>query len=419
MKVAIVTQPGDEVIPGIGGYSSISIIAYHLARCLVRSGHEVIFYGKKSQARPTVERDPEGILYRRISIKPEDLSLKPLRVLDRLGAFRNPQRPFFASRLYYPWYALQIAHDLKEKQPDIVHIMNFSQYVPLIRTFYPKAKFVLHMECEWLSQLDAALIASRLHQTDLVVGCSDYITNKIRRRFPEHAHRCQTVFNGVDLAQFTGDNGDQASQQDTGKRLLFSGRISPEKGVHVLLDAFRQVSKSYPDAQLAIAGTVGIAPMKFIVNLSDEAAVRALATFYHGDDYFTQLKARLSPDIANRVAFLGFVPHPDLVDHYRRADVLINPSLSEAFGMSLVEAMAVGTPVVAARVGGMVDIVEDGETGILTEPGSAEALAEGIIAILSKPALGKAMGQAGQKRVRQLFTWEQVTRNLDQYYQSL
>jgi glycosyltransferase involved in cell wall biosynthesis len=297
--------------------------------------------------------------------------------------------------------------------------MNFSQYVPLIRAFNTNAKFVLHMHCEWLTQLDASMIEGRLQQTDLVIGCSDYITNKIRIRFPEHADRCQTVFNGVDLARFAAKNGTGAVQKDDVKRLLFSGRISPEKGIHVLLDAFRQVIKHYPDSLLELAGAVGIAPMKFIVALSDEASVQALATLYEGNDYLTQLKAKLSPDISNRVSFLGFVPHSHLVDNYRRADVLINPSLSEAFGMSLVEAMAVGTPVVAARVGGMVDIVEDGETGVLVEPGNAEALAEGIISIISNPELGKALGQAGQKRVQELFTWEQVTHNLARYYQSL
>lgn len=418
MKIAIVTQPGDLVSPSIGGHSSISIVAFQIARNLVRSGHEIIIYGTRGPTQPAVEYD-KGILYRRVSIKPEDLLLKPVRLLERLGAFPNPKRPFFASSLYFPGYALQIARDLKGKQPDIIHIMNLSQYVPLIRAFNPNAKFVLHMHCEWLTQLDASMIEDRLQQTDLVIGCSDYITNKIRIRFPEHASRCQTVFNGVDLTQFAGKNGTGAIQKDDVKRLLFSGRISPEKGIHVLLDAFRQVSKSYPDVLLEIAGAVGIAPVKFIVNLSDEASVRALATFYHGDDYFVQLKARLSPDTSNRVSFLGFISHPHLVDNYRRADVLINPSLSEAFGMSLVEAMAVGTPVVAARVGGMVDIVKDGETGALTEPGNAEALAEGIISILSNPELGKAMGEAGQKRVRELFTWEHVTRNLDCYYQRL
>jgi glycosyltransferase involved in cell wall biosynthesis len=87
--------------------------------------------------------------------------------------------------------------------------------------------------------------------------------------------------------------------------------------------------------------------------------------------------------------------------------------------MSLVEAMAVGTPVVAARVGGMIDVVKDGETGLLVQPGNSEELAESIISILSNPDLGKAMGQAGQKRVRELFSWEQVAHNMERCYQSL
>ena len=83
-----------------------------------------------------------------------------------------------------------------------MHIINFSQLVPLVRFLNPKAKIVLHMECEWLTQLDPALIGPRLEKTDLIIGCSHFVTDKIRERFPHLADNCQTVHNAVDPDKF-------------------------------------------------------------------------------------------------------------------------------------------------------------------------------------------------------------------------
>jgi spore coat protein SA len=418
MKIAFVTQPWDEVVPRVGGYSSIALLTYQFARRLARS-NEVIIYARRGRSQQEVECDDEGIRYRRMSVAAEDWLLKPFKLLDRLSGFPNPERPFFASSLYYPGYALQVARDLRTQQPDIVHIHQFSQFVPVIRAFNPEAKFVLHMSCEWLTQLDRATIERRLSKTDLILGCSEYITNKIRRRFPQFAARCQTVFNGVDVNHFVSENGHSASKEDDVKRLLFVGRISPEKGVHILLDAFEKVVEHYPQVHLDVVGPIGSTPIKFIIALSGEGRVRDLASFYHGDGYFSHLQAKLSSDVTSQVSFPGFVPHSRLVEHYRKADVLINPSLSEAFGMSLIEAMAVEVPVIGARVGGMVDIVKDGETGLLVEPGDADALSEAILYLLSDNELRRRMGKAGRKQATARYSWDQVTKNLLHFYEDI
>jgi spore coat protein SA len=279
MKIAFVAQPWDEVTPGIGGYSSISIVSYQLALRLARAGHEVIIYAKQSHHQPKVEYDDKGILYRRVSTKSEETLLKPFRFLDRLGVFRAFGRPFFASGLYYPGFALQIARDLKQQRPDIIHIHNFSQYVPLMEAFNPDAKIILHMHCEWLSQLDRSIIARRLEQSDLVLGCSNYITHKVRLRFPWFAQHCKTAYNGVDLDDFS-DLGK--SDRNDGETILFVGRVSPEKGVHVLLDAFHEVSVRHPQAQLNIVGPIGTVPYDFVVAVSNDDHVSKLASFYSG-----------------------------------------------------------------------------------------------------------------------------------------
>lgn len=422
MKIAFITQPLDEVYPTFGGYSSISIISYQIALRLARAGHEVIIYAKRGHKQPPVERDENGILYQRVSTKLEEIMYRPLKFADRLKIFCTNKRPFFASSLYYPGYALQIAHDLKQKKPDIIHIMNFSQYVPFIRAYNTNSKFVLHMQCEWLTQIDASVIEERMQKTDLVIGCSKYITNKIRSCFPQYADRCKTVFNGVG---FDDSNDFDISYRNNGKKILFVGRISPEKGVHILLDAFCEVILKRPDVQLNIVGAIGAAPYDFVVDVSDDDTAPRLASFYSGkvrkkDHYFNYLKKRLPSSALKKVKFLGFIHHSSVADYYQNADIFVFPSVwHEPFGIPIVEAMACGLPVVAAKGGAVPEIVKDCETGLLVDRNDAQALAQAIIRLLENRELRNTMGKAGRYRARELFTWDRTTDQLLNCYKYL
>ena len=425
MKVAFVTQPWDELAPPAEAGSSIAILTYQVARRLTGVG-EITIYTKRGHSQQKTQHDDQGIQYRRISVDVENWLLKPFKLLDRLAIFRKPKQPFFASSLYYLGYVLQVAYDLRKQQPDIIHIHNFFQFIPVIRIFNPKAKIVLHMHCEWLTQLDPAMIERRLSKTDLVLSCSNYITEKNRHRFPQFASHCQTLFNGVDINRFVGKNTYSATQQNGTKRLLFAGRVSPEKGVHVLLDAFQEVVKDYPNAKLEIAGPIGLIPFEFVIPLSDDAKVSDLASFYgrktelRRADYFSYLQAQLSSDIASRVSFLGFIPHSKLIEHYLNADIFIFPSVwNEPFGMPLVEAMASEVPTVATRGGGITEIVDEGQTGILVERNNAAALAEAILSLLADESLRRSMGQAGRQRVLEYFSWDRVADNLLNHYTNI
>jgi glycosyltransferase involved in cell wall biosynthesis len=197
------------------------------------------------------------------------------------------------------------------------------------------------------------------------------------------------------------------------------GRVSPEKGVHVLLEAFEKVLVEYPNAQLLVIGPPAQLPKEFLVGLNHEAHVAELTSYYQGKKYFDVLLDNLSADLKRQVTFTNSVPHAKLPTLYRDSDVLINPSFSEAFGMSLIEAMASEVPVVATSVGGMPDIVGDGETGLLVAPGDSAALATAIIRLLSDQELREKMGKAGRQRAVDLFSWEQVVKSLLNFYQEL
>jgi spore coat protein SA len=416
MKIAFISQPFDYVKPPIQS-GSINIWINKIIKAFPSNGDDqFIIYSPQFPGLTEVERY-EGVEYRRIPVSLDSLLAKPVQLVENVLGFPRAKRPFFASTFYYSQFIKRIALDLQKQDADIVHIHNFSQFVPVIRKFNPAVKIVLHMHCEWLSQLDEKWMAERIAQTDRVIGCSPYITDQVRKRFPVYADRCKTVHNGVDITAFHNDAPNTSAESS--KRLLFVGRVSPEKGVHTLLDAMASVLESCPDVQLDIVGTPGSAPYEYIVLVSDVPEVNNLQAFYHEwrhqSDYLADLLARMSPEVAGHVNFVGTVPHDEIATYYHNADILVNPSYSEAFGMSLVEAMASQTPVVATRVGGMTNVVEDGKTGLLVEMNNPAALAEAIVRLMQDDDLRRSMGRAGREEVVK-YSWERIAADVVEEY---
>jgi glycosyltransferase involved in cell wall biosynthesis len=428
MKIAFIHQPINIISPK-GRTGSIEIITYEMARRLAPQC-DVVVYARKWRYQKEFEYD-EGVRYRRISTIFDEWHNYLQYGIDRLEKisginalnqsirrvllFRDAKRPLFASRWYYWNYALQVARHLRKEKCDIVHIQTFSQFVPIIRAFNPEIKIVLHMHCEWLTQLDYRMIESRLKHTDLIIGVSDYITEKIRHRFPQFASRCQTLYNGIDINTFVNENHESAPNTNDTKQLLYVGRVSPEKGVHVLLEAFHNVLRQYPRAQLKIVGQQGALPIEYLVALSDDSREKGLKRFYRGN-YISFLKNQLSSSDARHVTFAGTVAHQLIAKLYSDADVCIVPSeVNEPLGMPVIEAMGLGVPVVATRGGGIPEIVVDGKTGLLVERGDASAMAEAILRLLSDEELKNSIARAGRKHAR-VFSWDKIVKKLFQLY---
>lgn len=409
MKIAFVSQPLDVVSKPSS--NSIGIWTTEVARRLAASNDVFVYArGKKWKAK----REQEGKLL--FEFKPA-LSFRTLRKISTQAEWLSThKRPFFASTLHNFEYALQVALDIRQKNCDVIHIQNFSQFVPIIRALNPRAKIALHMHCEWLTQLDREMIANRLRKVDLILGCSDYITRTIQRQFPEYAAICQTVYNGVDTRLFSSPNS-RANPAQT-DQLLMVGRVSPEKGIHTLVEAFVLIAPRYPQLKLEVIGSIGMIPIDYIVKLSDDPNIRRLERFYQGN-YFEALQKLVPAKLHERIHFKGHISHDQLAQYYQSADILVNPSFSESFGMSLIEAMACGVPVVATRVGGMVDVVEEGKTGFLVTPDSPQDLAQAISGLMSNPALREEMGRAGMKRANDLFSWENIVSQLNLGYENI
>jgi glycosyltransferase involved in cell wall biosynthesis len=163
--------------------------------------------------------------------------------------------------------------------------------------------------------------------------------------------------------------------------ILFAGVLIPLKGIDVLIDAFHEVWLPDRRAQLVIIGRPA------------------------NPTYAAALQARVTDlGLGDRVTFIGEVSQKVLALRMARAKVLVLPSYSEGLPRVVLEAMAVGTPVVATRVGGIPEVVEDGETGLLVQPGDHRALADRIAWVLEHEGEANAMASAAQRRVSEVLS---------------
>jgi colanic acid/amylovoran biosynthesis glycosyltransferase len=193
-----------------------------------------------------------------------------------------------------------------------------------------------------------------LRRARLVIAASTDLAERARAL---GAVSVRVIPSGVDLPAQVGAEAEPAE-------VLYAGRLSPEKGVLELLEAAQGMN-------LVVAGD---GPLR------------------------------------SRIPFArGFVQHDELHQLYARAAVVACPSRREGFGVACLEAMAHGRPVVATSVGGLLDLVVDGETGIVIPPRDPAALRSALERLLADPDLRRRFGMAGRDRARTHFSWETVT----------
>jgi len=407
MNVSFVSQPWECVSPPNLG--SVELITCATAERLSGSCQVTVF-GRRRSKLPARERRG-NILFRRVSVLHEDKLIAPFS----RWFFRKPEAPLISSSWYCPSYIWQIARKIQKTGADIVHVHNFSQFLPVIRFLNPRVKLILHMHCEWLSEFERSAIEERLRCADAIIGCSGYITGLIQNRFPEFAKRCHTIYNSVDTARFGTVPG---SSLDQTCNILFVGRVSPEKGLHVLVNAFRQVHSRMPNAMLHIIGPEWIAPLQ--PRLSNDSITRQLEPLFETSGYLARIKQSLNASLASKIVFRDYVSHSDLPAMFRNADLFVFPSVwHEPFGLPVAEAMAAGVAVVSTRSGGINEIVEDNSTGLLVERGDETQLAEAMIRLLTSKCLRHKMGENGRRRAGELFSLERNTQQLKELYQNL
>jgi glycosyltransferase involved in cell wall biosynthesis len=434
MKIGFVNQPFDTITPP--GQNSVGYYTYGVA-CELAKSCKVIIYGL--QASHFGSR--AGLCNPNI-----DLRLLPSTQFDQFsykartkcGKLFNIKMPISTSKLLFPAYGRQVAKDLREERCDVIHIQHCSQYVPIIRAMNPTAKIVLHIHAEWFSQSNLEILRRRLDGVDSLLTVSDHITRKCRREFPSIADRCETVYCGIDPKEFSRVKDYTAATRRREKRILYTGAISPHKGIHVLVDAFNLVARRHSNVRLDLVGNPMSYPIEESFDMNDRAKVKSVAPFYakqrlerlkaklslaprDAGTYQAHLKGRLAAEVRAKVSFRGhFSFRKELVDSYYDADVFcFTPVWEEGFGLPPLEAMAAGTPVLGSRSGALPETIQDGKTGFLSDKNDAKSLADQIVLLLENDALRSATGQAARQRALTHYTWEGIADKLYHHYQAL
>lgn len=214
------------------------------------------------------------------------------------------------------------------------------------------------------------------------------------------AKKIRVVYNGIDIRPFSALEGRERTRLQLGippeaAVIAIFSRVIPRKGHDVLIEAMDGLSRNR-ECVLVVVG-----------NYESDGD-------YHGS--LRQQVARLGLDA--RIKFVGF--QLDIRPFLAAADVVVSASTEpESFGRTVVESMAAGKPIIATRLGGHVEIVEDGVTGFLVEPGSAGEIAARMKQITESKALASRMGQLGRARAIRLFSLQACAGELERVYRDI
>ena len=216
-----------------------------------------------------------------------------------------------------------------------------------------------------------------------IIAVSSAVAESAVAVVPQTKSRLRVIRNGVDLSRFSRRRNPQRRiatraalrLPDDAPVLICVARLAPEKNLGTLLEAMARLTGPFPHLRLLLVGEGPWRP-----------------TLEH--------QARML-GITSRVCFTGV--RTDIPDLLETSDLFCLPSRTEGLGIAAIEAMASGLPVVASRIGGLPEVVEDCVTGLLVVPGDTAALAQAIAALLADPVRAAQMGAAGRARAKKLF----------------
>lgn len=309
------------------------------------------------------------------------------------------------TRAEYPLSLVRLTRYLQQAQVDVLHTHLFEPSVVglvagvLARTpvrvvtrhysnYHTRIGKKWHVRADRLcNRMSHAIVAVSKHTLEHLVNEEGTA--------PEKVH---VILNGIDFSRARSSGVDVVAKLrkelavENGYMLLMPARLHPEKGHTYLFQALPGIRKRV--ARDVVVLVAGAGPFE--------------------EAYRQQVRALGCDDI---VRFLGF--RRDVWDLMAAADLVVLPSVAEAFGLVLAEALYLGTPVVASRVGGIPEIVDDGIDGVLVPPADSGALADAIVRLLNDGQERQRLAGAGREKVRGRFSFEQMARGYERLYERL
>jgi glycosyltransferase involved in cell wall biosynthesis/phosphoheptose isomerase len=389
MRIAMISEHASPLatLGGVdAGGQNVHVAA--LAQAVARRGAEVVVHTRRDD--PTL---------------PERVSIAPGVVVHHVDAGPLEPLPKDALLEHMPAFARELVRAWSAERPDVVHAHFWMSChaalqaacevpVPVVQTFHAlgvvKRRYQGDKDTSPPGRLDIERDIVR-RVDEIVATCTDEVFELVR--MGASRNKLTVVPCGVDLSLFGPDGPGEHDRGPRG-RLLCVGRLVERKGIGNVIEALAEL----PGAELVIAG--GPSPDR----LDEDPDVRRLRGVADASG------------VADRVDLRGRVERDDLPALLRSADAVVCAPWYEPFGIVPLEAMACGVPVVASAVGGMIDTVVDGVTGVHVAPRDPERLAAALRDLLAAPERRAAYGRAGVRRARRLYDWGRVaTATLDVY----
>jgi len=366
-------------------HGGTEIAAYNLAVNMANRGNMVDVFTTSIDSKSSVE------LYPNLKVHRHGTSLKIASANPSIRLIYNP-----------------LKYDM-----DIVHAHSPIPYSDLPALLYAKRKklpFILTYQFDGVetggsfarnagvSLYNKLFIHKVLKSADAIIATTKSYAKEspFLRRYLD---KIVVIPNGINIKEVTTPLTREKSREILGlpqnsEIILFFGSLVEYKGPDILLKAFKKVKNVVPNAKLIFAGRG------------------------HMDSQLKETAKQMN--ISKDVIFTGFVEDNVKPLYYKAADVFCLPSttLAESFGIVNLEAMAAGIPIVSSNLGGIPDIVKNGENGLLSKPYDVEMLAENLIKLLENDNLRVEMGKTGLKLVKN-YTWDEVTTKTEKLYREL
>ena len=366
-------------------------VVFDVGRELVRRGHEVVVFTSDAED-----------FKNRLNVKYAEIEGM------QVYYFRNLLMPLVK------WSKLSITPDLIKRMIldlnsfDIIHVHEYTTYQNIVVHHFAKkfgVPYVLQAHGsipkiggqgrKWF--YDVLFGSSQLRDSSKVIAL-----NKIEAEQYKSAgvpsDKIAIIPNGIDLEEYSnlppkGAFKKNFGLEETEKIVLYLGRLNEIKGIDILVKAFALIRNKMYNVKLVIVGS--------------------------DDGYLAEIKALIKNlKIEDKVLVLGALHGVAKVEAYVDADVYVLPSRYETFPMTVLEAYACGKPVIASKVGGLKDIILNGETGLLFDAGDIVQLSKNILYLLSDKAMADDMGLKGKLFNGENFTICQVVDKLQNLYRS-
>lgn len=372
MRICIITSASFPPEEGIGNY------IYNMSREFIQKGHQVTVITRGSFSK-TKEEDFEGI-----------------------KLYKVPFTPIYPFHVHFHGIFVNKLLKSIENKFDVIHVHSplpplVNSKVPVLLTIHSPMKSgasvleitdLFSLAIKFQAKYISCPLEMKLIRNSHMITAVSYKVAEDLKEYGVKSETIRIIYNGVDHRFFV-----PSSTIPETKYILYTGRISYGKGLVELIECAREVCETRKDVDFLLAGDGPLLPT---------------------------LKERVnSLNLQSRVKFLGRVNRDFIITLYQNASIFVFPSYYEGLPGSLLEAMACKLPIVATKVPGNIELIEHNMNGILIPPKNVSELTKSLLCLLDNPELGEKIGKNARKTVEDKFTWDAISDNILNCYNSV